>query len=130
MILGLGSDMADARRIEALMERYAERFAARVFTESERRLAASRPAHRIATLTRRFAAKEACLKALGTGLSGIHWREVEIYSHPSGQPGVLLHGAAKAREQAMLPEGTQARWHLTLSDEPPYAVAFAVLEAH
>lgn len=129
MILGIGSDLADIRRIAATLERFGERFEARVFTEAERARARRSPRPE-EPYARRWAAKEACSKALGTGLRmGVAWREMEVVNLPSGQPTMRLSGGALARLQAMLPPGTAPFLHVSLTDDPPYALAFVVIEA-
>ena len=129
MILGIGSDLADIRRVEATLERFGDRFLARCFTELERRKATSR--HEPGpTLTRRFAAKEACSKALGTGLRrGVFWRDMEVVNLPSGAPTMRLTGGAAERLAAMTPDGKTAHIHVSMTDDPPYALAFVVIEA-
>jgi holo-[acyl-carrier protein] synthase len=129
MIIGVGSDLMDIRRIQASLDRFGDRFTHRVFTEVERRRAARRsdPA---ATFAKRFAAKEACAKALGTGLSqGVYWRDMGVVNLPSGQPTVALTGGAAGRLLALTPPGMAARVHLSITDDHPYAQAFVVIEA-
>ena len=129
MILGIGSDLCDIRRIEHSLERFGERFTHRVFTEAERRRS-DRRAARAPSFARRFAAKEACAKALGTGMrGGVFWRDMEVVNLPSGRPTLRLTGGALERLQAMLPEGHEAVLHVTLTDDPPLAQAFVVIEA-
>jgi holo-[acyl-carrier protein] synthase len=129
LILGVGTDLADIRRIEATIERFGERFLNRVFTEVER-ARSDRRADRAASYARRWAAKEACAKALGTGLRmGVAWREMGVSNLPSGQPTMILTGGAAERLRAMTPEGMAPRLHATLTDDPPYAQAFVVIEA-
>ena len=129
MILGIGSDISDARRIAKVIERHGERFAARCFTETERRKSDAR-AGRAASYAKRFAAKEACAKALGTGLRrGVFWRDMGVVNLPSGQPTMRLTGGAAERLKAILPPGTEAFIHLTIADEPPLALAFVIIEA-
>jgi holo-[acyl-carrier protein] synthase len=129
VILGIGSDLADIRRIEATLERFGDRFLARCFTELERRKASSRHAPG-PTLARRFAAKEACSKALGTGLRrGVFWRDMEVVNLPSGAPTMRLTGGAAERLAVMTPEGKTAHIHVSMTDDPPYALAFVVIEA-
>jgi holo-[acyl-carrier protein] synthase len=129
MILGIGSDLCDIRRIERTLERHGERFTERVFTDIERRKAEGR-AHRAATYAKRFAAKEACAKALGTGMRrGVFWRDMGVVNMRSGQPTMALTGGAAERLMAMLPAGHEAVIHLTITDEHPYAQAFVVIEA-
>ena len=129
MILGIGSDLTDIRRIESTLNRFGDRFLERCFTEIERRKAQSRS---IAgpTLARRFAAKEACAKALGTGLRrGVFWRDMGVVNLPSGQPTLRLTGGAAERLAVMTPGGMEAVIHLSMTDDPPYAQAFVVIEA-
>jgi holo-[acyl-carrier protein] synthase len=129
MILGLGSDLIDMRRIERTIARYGERFLSRVFTPEERAKSDSRisPAQSYA---RRYAAKEACAKALGTGFrAGVRWRDLGVVERPLGQPGLVLSGPARARLDAMTPAGMAARIDLTISDEPPLAHALVVISA-
>lgn len=129
MIIGLGSDICDIRRIEATLARYGARFTARVFTPGEQ-AKADRRAARAATYARRFAAKEACAKALGTGLRhGVFWRDMEVVNLPSGQPTMRLANGAAARLAAITPPGTAARITVTLTDEPPYAQAIVIISA-
>ncbi|HEV2603386.1 MAG TPA: holo-ACP synthase [Microvirga sp.] len=129
MILGIGSDLCDIRRIERSLERFGERFTHRIFTEGERRRSERRAA-RAPSYARRFAAKEACSKALGTGLrSGVFWRDMEVVNQPSGQPTMRLSGGALERLKAMTPPGHEAVVHVSLTDDPPLAQAFVVIEA-
>jgi holo-[acyl-carrier protein] synthase len=129
LILGIGSDLADIRRIEATLDRFGDRFVARVFTEIEQ-ARSERRRERAASYARRWAAKEACAKALGTGLRmGVAWREMGVVNLPSGQPTMALTGGAAERLAAMTPAGMTARLHVTMTDDPPYAQAFVVIEA-
>ena len=129
MIVGIGSDLTDIRRIEQTLERYGARFVERCFTEIERRRSDGR-AGRAASYAKRFAAKEACAKALGTGLRrGVFWRDMGVINLPSGQPTMRLTGGAAARLAAILPPGTEPVIHLTITDEPPLAQAFVIIEA-
>ncbi len=129
MIIGIGSDLCDIRRIERSLERHGERFTRRVFTEGERRRSDGKAA-RAASYAKRFAAKEACSKALGTGLrAGVFWRDMEVVNRPSGQPTMRLTGGAAERLARLLPAGHEAVIHLSLTDEPPLAQAFVVIEA-
>ncbi len=129
VIVGVGSDICDIRRIEQTLERHGERFVERCFTETERRKSDGRAA-RAASYAKRFAAKEACAKALGTGLKrGVFWRDMGVVNLPSGQPTMRLTGGAAARLKAILPPGTEAFIHLTITDEHPLAQAFVVIEA-
>ena len=131
MIIGLGNDMVDIRRVGLTLRRQGKRFRARVFTPAEIALADSRKgAKRIATFATRFAAKEAAAKALGLGIrKGVQWRDLEILNTPEGKPILTLQGAALKRLQAITPEGMRARVHVSLSDEYPYAWALVVIEA-
>lgn len=130
MIIGIGSDLCDIRRIEQSLERFGDRFIARVFTETERAEAASRPFTRAGTLAKRFAAKEAFSKAVGTGFkSGVFMRDISVVNLPSGQPTLKLTGGAHERLQALAPEGHAVDIHLTLTDEYPWAQAFVMLVA-
>jgi holo-[acyl-carrier protein] synthase len=129
MILGIGSDISDIRRIKDSLQRFGERFEERCFTDIERARAHRRgePAD---TFAKRFAAKEACAKALGTGIRrGVFWRDMGVVNLPSGQPTMALTGGAAQRLAELTPPGMTARIHLTLSDEIPYAQAFVVIEA-
>lgn len=129
MILGIGSDLVDTQRIEKTLAQYGTRFIDRVFTEAER-MAAAAKTNPALTYAKRFAAKEACAKALGTGLmGGALFRHIGVVNLPSGQPTCELTGKALERLQEMTPAGMQARLHLSLTDEPPYAQAFVVIEA-
>jgi holo-[acyl-carrier protein] synthase len=129
MIVGIGADLCDIRRIEKTLARYGERFIARVFTETER-ARSERRAQRAASYATRFAAKEACSKALGTGLRmGLAWREMGVVNLRSGQPTMVLTGGAAARLAALMPAGHAPAIHLTITDEFPYAQAFVVIEA-
>ncbi len=129
MIVGLGSDLADIRRIEATLERFGDRFVSRIFTETER-ARSERRADRAASYAKRFAAKEACAKALGTGLrAGVFWRDMGVVNARSGRPTMVLTGGAARRLEALTPPGLAARIHLSLTDDHPYALAFVVIEA-
>ena len=129
MILGIGSDICDARRIAKVIERHGDRFTHRVFTEIERKLA-DRRRNRVETYAKRFAAKEACAKALGTGLrAGVWWRDMGVVNLPSGRPTIELTGGAKRRLEKITPAGHEARIDLTITDEGPMAHAFVVISA-
>jgi holo-[acyl-carrier protein] synthase len=129
MILGIGSDITDVRRIEKVIARHGERFIARIFTDKER-ARAERKKNRVETYAKRFAAKEACAKALGTGMrGGVWWRDLGVVNLPSGRPTMQLTGGALARLQAMTPHGYEARIDLTISDEGPMAQALVVISA-
>jgi len=130
MILGVGSDLIDIRRIEKAIERFGERFLDRIFTEAERRRCDRRGATRMASYARRFAAKEAAAKALGTGFrDGVFWRDLGVVNLPSGQPGMLLTGGALERLKGMTPIGMLARLDVSLTDEPPLAQAVVIITA-
>ena len=130
MILGIGSDLTDIRRIERSLERWGPRFIQRVFTELERSRSERRPLLRAGSYAKRFAAKEACAKALGTGIhQGVFWRDMGVVNARSGQPAMSLTGGAAERLRALTPEGMEARVHLSLTDDHPYAQAFVVIEA-
>ena len=129
MILGIGSDLVDVGRIEKVIQRHGERFIARIFTPAER-ARAERRANPVATYAKRFAAKEACAKALGTGLrNGVFWRDMGVVNLPSGRPTLKLSGGALARLKAITPQGHDARIDLTITDEGPMAQAFVVISA-
>lgn len=129
MILGLGSDLIDIRRIEQVIERFGDRFLDRIFTDAERRKC-DRRANRAASYARRFAAKEACAKALGTGFRhGVFWRDLGVVNLPSGQPWIQLTGGALCRLEEITPEGMTARLDVTLTDEPPIAQAVVIITA-
>ncbi|XYD10859.1 holo-ACP synthase [Methylobacterium sp. NMS12] len=129
MIVGIGSDLCDILRIARTLERHGERFTHRVFTDGER-ARCDRRAARAEGYARRFAAKEACAKALGTGLSaGVFWRDMEVVNLPSGQPTLRLAGGAAERLAELLPAGHAARLHVSLTDDPPMAQAFVIIEA-
>ena len=129
MIIGLGSDLCDVRRIEKVLERHGERFLARIFTPSER-AKADRRANRAETYAKRFAAKEACAKALGTGLRrGVFWRDMGVVNLPGGRPTMQLTGGALARLQAITPAGCEARIEVSLTDEGPTAQAIVIISA-
>jgi holo-[acyl-carrier protein] synthase len=131
MILGIGNDMVDIRRIEAVIERHGERFLERVFTGIERAKAERRTERiRAATYAKRFAAKEAASKALGTGFrAGVFLRDLGVVNLPSGQPTLRLTGGAAARLAAMTPAGMRAEIALTMTDEYPYAEAVVIISA-
>jgi holo-[acyl-carrier protein] synthase len=129
MIIGLGSDLTDIRRIEATLERFGERFTARIFTDVER-ARSERKADRAASYAKRFAAKEACAKALGTGLrAGVFWRDMGVVNARSGAPTLALTGGAAKRLAAITPAGFSPHVHLTLTDDHPYALAVVIIEA-
>ncbi|TYC92519.1 holo-ACP synthase [Novosphingobium sp. BW1] len=130
MIIGLGSDLCNIERIAHSLERYGDRFLHRVFTEKERAKAARRPHTVAGTLAKRFAAKEAYSKAVGTGFKqGVFMKDIGVVNAPSGAPTLALSGGAKERLDAMTPAGHEAVVHLTLTDDHPWAQAFVVIEA-
>jgi holo-[acyl-carrier protein] synthase len=132
MIIGTGSDLLDITRMEKTLARFGERFIARCFTDEERRKAESRRGGgtHVATYAKRFAAKEACSKALGTGFShGVYMKDIGVVNDYAGKPTLHLTGGALKRLQAMTPAGKNAVIHLTLTDEPPMAKAFVIIEA-
>jgi holo-[acyl-carrier protein] synthase len=129
MIIGIGSDITDVRRIAKVLDRHGERFIGRIFTPIERAKAEERR-NRVETYAKRFAAKEACAKALGTGLrAGVWWRDMGVVNLPSGRPTLELTGGAKRRLDAITPAGYEARIDLTITDEGPMAHAFVVISA-
>jgi holo-[acyl-carrier protein] synthase len=129
MIVGLGSDVIDIRRVERTLERHGERFIARIFTEVER-AKSERRRMRAASYAKRFAAKEACAKALGTGLrAGVFWRDMGVVNLDSGKPTMKLTGGAARRLAALVPEGHEPFIHLTITDDWPHAQAFVIIEA-
>lgn len=130
MIIGLGSDLCNIERIQNSLDRFGDRFVQRVFTEVEQAKAARRPLTRAGTLAKRFAAKEAFSKAVGTGFkAGVFMRDIGVVNAPSGAPTLALTGGAKARLDAMTPAGHEAVIHLTLTDDHPWAQAFVIIEA-
>ena len=129
MIIGIGSDLCDIRRIEKTLERFGDRFTHKSFTEIERNRSERKP-DRASSYAKRFAAKEACSKALGTGLKGgVHLANMGVVNLPSGKPTMALTGGAAQRLAAMTPEGMTAVIHLSLTDDHPYAQAFVIIEA-
>ena len=129
MIIGIGNDLCDIRRVEQVLDRHGERFVQRCFTDIER-ARSDRKANRAASYAKRFAAKEACAKALGTGLSrGVFWRDMGVINRRSGQPTMHLTGGAAERLLALTPPGHEAVIHLTLTDEAPLAQAIVIIEA-
>lgn len=129
MILGVGSDLIDIRRIERTIARFGDRFLDRIFTPIERQRAERRD-DRAASYAKRFAAKEACSKALGTGFrKGVYWRDLGVVNLPGGRPILVLTGGALARLKAMTPDGMTPRIDITLTDEPPLAQALVVITA-
>jgi holo-[acyl-carrier protein] synthase len=129
MIVGIGSDLSDIRRIQDTLDRFGDRFTQRVFTEIERARSV-RKGDPAASYAKRFAAKEACSKALGTGMrAGVFWRDMGVVNAPSGQPTMRLTGGAAERLAALIPPGMTPIIHLSLTDDHPYAQAFVVIEA-
>ena len=129
MILGMGSDLCNIDLIERSLERFGHRFTQRVFTEGERRRS-DRRAARAASYARRFVAKEACSKALGTGMrAGVFWRDIEVVNLASGKPTLRLTGGALDQLRAMTPEGHEAFLHVSLTDDPPVAQALVLIES-
>jgi len=129
MILGLGSDLCNIERIENSLQRFGERFENRVFTEVERAKAAKRPYTKAGTYAKRFAAKEAFSKAVGTGFkAGVYMKDIGVINAKSGAPTLDLKGGAKKRLDSMIPAGHRAHVHLTLTDDHPWAQAFVIIE--
>jgi holo-[acyl-carrier protein] synthase len=129
MILGLGNDLCDIRRIEKSLERFGERFINRVFTEEERKKS-ERRANRAASYAKRFAAKEACAKALGTGINkGVAWRDMGVVNLPGGKPTFRLTGGAAERLEAIIPAGHRAVIDVSMTDEYPLAQAIVIISA-
>ena len=130
MIIAIGSDLCNIERIQASLDRFGERFENRVFTDRERAKAAKRPFTKAGTLAKRFAAKEAFSKAVGTGFkAGVFMKDIGVVNAPSGAPTLELSGGAAARLAAITPAGYRAAVHLTLTDDHPWAQAFVVIEA-
>ena len=133
MIIGTGSDLIDIRRVAKVIERHGERFLDRIFTDTERAKAERRAKSErmvVATYAKRFAAKEACSKALGTGIrQGVWWRDMGVVNLPGGRPSMKLTGGAQARLAALTPPGHEARIDLTITDEWPMAQAFVIISA-
>jgi holo-[acyl-carrier protein] synthase len=129
MILGIGNDIIDIRRIEAAIERYGDRFLNRLFTDIER-AKSDRRQQRAASYAKRFAAKEACAKALGTGMSqGVFWRDMGVVNLPSGRPTMVLTGGAQRQLEQLVPDGHEARIDLTITDDFPQAQAIVIITA-
>jgi holo-[acyl-carrier protein] synthase len=129
MIIGIGSDLINIERIERTLERFGERFVSRCFTEIEQAKSDGRK-NRAASYAKRFAAKEACSKALGTGLAqGVFWKDMGVVNLPGGKPTMRLTGGALERLKQLLPEGHEARIHITITDDFPLAQAFVIIEA-
>src|SRR5438477_12742059 len=133
MIIGIGNDLIDIRRVEKVIERHGERFLDRIFTDIERAKAERRAKNQkmmVATYAKRFAAKEACSKALGTGIRhGVWWRDMGVVNLPGGRPTMQLNGGALARLQAMTPQGYEPRIDLSITDDWPMAQAFVIISA-
>lgn len=129
MIIGIGSDLIDIRRVEKTLERFGERFTNRCFTEVER-LKSDRRRLRAASYAKRYAAKEACSKALGTGFrKGVFWRDLGVVNLPGGKPTMMLTGGALKRLEEMTPAGMEIQIDLTITDEPPIAEAMVIISA-
>jgi holo-[acyl-carrier protein] synthase len=130
VIIGIGSDLSDIRRIQKSLDRFGERFTNRVFTETERARSEAKP-DRAASYAKRFAAKEACAKALGTGVPrrGVHWADMGVVNQRSGKPTMALSGGAAERLASLIPEGMAPVIHVSLTDDHPYAQAFVIIEA-
>ncbi len=129
MIIGLGNDIVDIRRIEKTLEKFGTRFTDRVFTETERKKS-DRRAQRASSYAKRFAAKEACSKALGTGFShGVFMKDLGVVNEPSGKPTMALTGGAAVCLMRLTPKGMTSKVHLTITDEYPYAQAIVMIEA-
>lgn len=133
MIIGIGSDLIDIRRVAKVIERHGDRFLERVFTDAERAKAARRAKNEnmvVATYAKRFAAKEACSKALGTGIrQGVWWRDMGVVNLPGGRPSMRLTGGALARLQVLTPEGHDVQIDLSITDDWPLAQAFVIISA-
>jgi holo-[acyl-carrier protein] synthase len=130
MILGIGNDIIDIRRVERSIERFGDRFIKRIFTEVEQ-VKSNRRANRAASYAKRFAAKEACSKALGTGMNhGVFWRDMGVVNLPTGKPTIALTGGALARLQSMTPKGMVAQIDLTITDDFPQAQAIVIISAN
>jgi holo-[acyl-carrier protein] synthase len=129
MIIGIGNDTIDIRRVEKVLEKHGERFTHRIFTDIEVRKS-DRRAQRAASYAKRFAAKEACAKALGTGMSaGVFWRDMGVVNLPSGKPTMELTGGAAKRLATLTPKGHRAEIHITITDDLPLAQALVIIEA-
>ena len=129
MIIGIGNDVIDIRRIEETLEKYGKRFTARIFTEVEIRKSEKRH-QRAASYAKRFAAKEACSKALGTGFrAGVFWKDMGVVNEASGKPTMQMTGGAKEHLDRITPPGHAVRIHVTITDDFPYAHAFVMIEA-
>ncbi len=129
MIIGIGNDTIDIRRVEKVLERHGERFTLRIFTDIEVRKS-ERRRQRAASYAKRFAAKEACSKALGTGIrGGVFWRDMGVVNLPSGKPTMALTGGAAQRLASMVPDGHRPEIHVTITDDFPFAQALVIIEA-
>ena len=129
MIIGIGNDMIDIRRVEKVLERHGERFIGRIFTPIEQKKSEGRK-NRVASYAKRFAAKEACAKALGTGVSrGVWWKDMGVVNLPGGKPTMELTNNAKRFLERLTPQGHKAVIHLTITDDFPWAQAFVIIEA-
>jgi holo-[acyl-carrier protein] synthase len=129
MIIGIGQDITDIRRVQKVIERHGDRFLSRIFTDTER-ARAERRAKSVETYAKRFAAKEACAKALGTGIrQGVWWRDMGVVNLPGGRPTMKLTGGALKRLEALTPAGHEARIDVTITDEYPLAQAFVIISA-
>ena len=129
MIIGIGNDLCDIRRVQETLDTYGERFTQRCFTQIEREKS-DRRAARAASYAKRFAAKEACAKALGTGINrGVYWRDMGVVNLPGGKPTMKLTGGSAERLAELTPEGCEVVIHLTITDEPPLAQAIVIIEA-
>ena len=130
MIIGMGSDLCNIERIQKSLDRWGDKFINRIFTDVERAKAARRPFTQSGTYAKRFAAKEAFSKAVGTGFKrGVFMKDIGVVNAPSGAPTLALDGGAKAALDALVPDGYEARIHLTLTDDHPWAQAFVIIEA-
>ncbi len=130
MIIGIGNDMVDIRRVEQTLEKFGDRFRDRIFTEIEKKKSDNR-AQRAASYAKRFAAKEACSKALGTGFNrGVFWKDMGVVNEPSGRPTMVLTGGALEQLQRLIPAGMSPKIHLTITDDFPYAQAMVIIEAN
>ena len=130
MIIGIGNDIVDIRRVEKTLERFGDRFRDRIFTDIEKKKS-DRRAERAASYAKRFAAKEACSKALGTGFNrGVFWKDMGVVNEPSGRPTMVLTGGALEQLNRLIPAGMSPKVHLTITDDFPYAQAVVIIEAN
>lgn len=130
MIIGIGNDIVDIRRVEKTLEKFGDRFCDRIFTEIEKKKSDKR-AQRTASYAKRFAAKEACSKALGTGFRrGVFWKDMGVVNEPSGRPTLVLTGGALEQLKRLVPAGMSPKVHLTITDDFPYAQAVVIIEAN